>query len=70
MNNLRNVMGEAGATHVVVTAESQVGGPSRSGGRQLADRARHRLQMPAKAGASEWQAEMTARAIVRRADGS
>jgi hypothetical protein len=27
MNNLRNVMGEAGATHVVVTAESQVGGP-------------------------------------------
>ena len=27
MNNLRNVMAEAGATHVVVTAETQVGGP-------------------------------------------
>jgi hypothetical protein len=27
MNNLRNAAGEAGATHVVVTAETQLGGP-------------------------------------------
>jgi hypothetical protein len=27
MNNLRNFMGESGATHMVVTTETQVGGP-------------------------------------------
>jgi hypothetical protein len=26
-NNLRNAVGEAGATHIVVTAETQLGGP-------------------------------------------
>ena len=61
MNNLRNAAGEAGATHVVVTAETQLGGPIVPGRRQFADRARYRLQVPAKTGAGRGQAKVTAR---------